>query len=145
MYSCISLRCFLYIPVDADLSTITGVRLNDEASPLLHKIAEHFTDFNDVQSLAVYLLEDIDQGGLAFITNLSSPGTHLPPTKMALSVFQKWCRRKPSDAFGGRLLEVLEKENVHPSAAHHFRHELLPDVTSSKRLTLLSVVKLQVC
>ena len=144
MYSCISLRCSLFLPVNADLSAITGVRLT-EASPLLHKIAQRFTDFNDVQSLAVYLLEDIDQGGLAFIASLSSPGTHLPPSQMALSVFHKWCRRNPSDAFGGRLLEVLEKENVHPAAAHHFRHELLPDVKSSKRLTLLSMVKMKVC
>ena len=113
------------------MSTCAGVRLT-EASPVLREIAQHFTVFNDVQSLAVYLLEDIDQGGLPFITSLSSPGTHLPPSKMALSVFQKWCRRKPSDAFGGRLLEVLEKNNVHPSAAQHFKQELLPDVKSSK-------------
>ena len=125
------MRYFLYLPVDADLSTCTGVRLT-EASPVLREIAQHFTVFNDVQSLAVYLLEDIDLGGLAFITSLSSPGTHLAPSKMALSVFQKWCRCKPSDAFGGRLLEVLEKKNVHPYAAQHFKPELLPDVQSSK-------------
>ena len=125
------MRCFLYLPVDADVSTCTGVHLT-EASPVLREIAQRFTDFNDVQSLAVYLLENIDQGGLPFIASLSSPGTHLPPSKMALSVFQKWCRRKPSDAFGGQLLEVLEKENVHPSAAQHFKQELLPDIKSSK-------------
>ena len=97
-----------------------------EVSPVLSDLASHFSDVGDVRSLAVYLLKGVDQGGEAFLDGLSSPGVHLPPSKQALAVFKEWCRRKPSEALGERLYQVLVKDNVNLSAALHFKEKLCP-------------------
>ena len=117
----------VYVPAGHS-SPGAGAHLS-EASPVLSDLATHFSDVGDVRSLAVYLLKGVGQGGEAFLDGLSSPGVHLPQSKQALAVFQEWCRRKPSEALGERLYQVLVMDNVNPSAALHFKEKLCPAPT----------------
>ena len=101
-----------------------GIRL-DERRPLLLEIAQEFSTEQSVRALATYLLENVGQGGVAFLSQLKKPGALLSPPLAASKVLREWVKRKPEEAYGKRLLEVLDKQSVNRAAALKFRDQLL--------------------
>ena len=101
-----------------------GCRLVD-GKPLLLEIAQEFSTEQSVRALATYLLENVGQGGVAFLSQLKEPGALLSPPLAASKVLREWVKRKPEQAYGKRLLEVLDKQSVNRAAALKFRDQLL--------------------
>ena len=101
-----------------------GCRLLD-GKPLLLEIAQEFFTEQSVRSLATYLLENVGPGGVAFLSRLKEDGALLDPQLAASKVLREWVKRKPDQAFGKRLLQVLEKPSVNKVAALKFRNQLL--------------------
>ena len=101
-----------------------GCRLVD-GKPLLLEIAQEFFTEQSVRALATYLLENIGQGGVAFLSRLRADGALLDPQLAASKVLREWVKRKPEEAYGRRLLQVLDKPSVNKVAALKFKHQLL--------------------
>ena len=97
----------------------------DERRPLLLEIAQEFYTQQSVQALATYLLENIGQGGMSFLSRLKEPGALLDPQLAASQVLREWVKRKPGEANGKRLFQVLDKPSVNKVAALKFKNQLL--------------------
>ena len=95
-----------------------GCRLVD-GKPLLLEIAQEFSTEQSVRALATYLLENIGQGGVAFLSRFRADGALLDPQLAASKVLREWVKRKPEEAYGQRLLHVMDKPSV------KFKHQLL--------------------
>ena len=91
--------------------------------PILLEISTYFTRHDEVIALATYLLQGEVLYGKAYVDSLRSEHTE---SLKALSVLKEWCKRKPKEANGKRLLEVLSLQAVNPRAAVDFRTRLLP-------------------
>ena len=97
----------------------------DERRPLLLEIAQEFSTEQSVQALATYLLENVGQGGMSFLSRLKEPGALLDPQLAASKVLREWVKRKPNEANGKRLFQVLDKPSVNKVAALKFKNQLL--------------------
>ena len=89
--------------------------------PILLELSSYFTSDREVIGLATFLLENLGQGGRAFVENLPSQSA----TMKAHAVLEEWAKRKPEEAFGKTLLSVLYNRMVNPSAARLFENRLL--------------------
>ena len=107
----------------ADQPVKRGITLK-QGMPILFEIAELFTNMDEVTALAVYLLEGIGKGGREYVRSLKDSKSS--PKDSAHDVLEHWCAKKPTAAFGGELLRVLERKAVSPRAAEDFRSQLLP-------------------
>ena len=97
----------------------------DERRPLLLEIAQEFSTEQSVRALATYLLENVGQGGMSFLSRLKEPGALLDPQLAASKVLREWVKRKPGEANGKRLFQVLNKPSVNKVAALKFKNQLL--------------------
>ena len=95
--------------------------------PLLREIAKHFESEIQVRALSVFLLGDSD------IVTGKPLGVIPDLEKLAHEVLQTWVRKKPCEATGMQLREVLNNEHVGPSIAEEFAEQLVP--TQSKSFT----------
>ena len=93
--------------------------------PLLLEIAQCFSSDASVRGLATYLLKDVGQGGPAFLSRLKEDGARLDPQIAAHKVLCEWVKRQPREAYGKRLLAVLDQPGVNKTAAFDFKDELL--------------------
>ena len=102
-----------------------GVLLT-QGDKLLFAVAREFCEMNDVMGLACELLEGIGSGGAPFVKRLTAPGGLTDPVTVAHRVLCEWCRVKPKDCYGGKLLNVLKEHHVNPAAAVMFESRLVP-------------------